>query len=167
MILVTHAVVGAGLAKVARINPVLAFIVGFASHFLLDTIPHWDYPLRSSTKFDVKNPLQGDFIIGRDFFIDLIKIGIDFSAGLILSYVFFAKGTGIHDFLFSGIVWGALGGMTPDFLQFVYTKYRHEPLVSLQKFHLFMHAEKRLNDRTVLGPLFQVGIIFITVLLLA
>ena len=164
MILVTHAVVGAGIASVARLHPISAFIVGFLSHFVLDTIPHWDYHLKSSTKGSVANPIDGDFVIGRDFYFDLIKIGLDFLLGLVLPLIFFSQGMSLLDFVTSGILWGAIGGMTPDFLQFVYSKFRHEPMVSLQRFHIFMHADRRLNDSYILGPLIQAGLIAGTIL---
>ncbi len=163
MILVTHAVVGAGIARVARLHPVPAFIVGFLSHFILDTIPHWDYHLKSSTKGSVANPIDGDFVIGRDFYFDLVKIGFDFSLGLVLPYIFFSQGMSLVDFATSEILWGAIGGMTPDFLQFVYTKFRREPMVSLQRFHIFMHATRSLSHAHVVGPLLQAGLIAGTV----
>jgi hypothetical protein len=47
MILTTHAVVGAALATFLPSHPVIAFAVGFASHFVLDAIPHVDYPIKS------------------------------------------------------------------------------------------------------------------------
>jgi len=165
MILVTHAVVGAGLSTVARANPVFAFGIGFISHFILDAIPHWDYPLQSSTKTQDSNPLDADFIIGKAFYRDITKIGVDFLAGILLSYLFFAYGSSLHSFVRSGVLWGAVGSMTPDFLQFVYTKVRKEPLISLQKFHIFMHTEKRLSARPVLGPALQGGIIILSAII--
>jgi hypothetical protein len=44
MILTTHAVVGAALASFVPEHPAVAFVVGFGSHFILDAIPHVDYP---------------------------------------------------------------------------------------------------------------------------
>lgn len=41
MFLATHAVTGALIAKVAP-NPVVAFALGFVSHFVLDMVPHGD-----------------------------------------------------------------------------------------------------------------------------
>lgn len=164
MILVTHGVIGAGIANVARLNPVSAFIVGFLSHFILDTIPHWDYPIRSSTKGSVENPIDGDFIIGRNFYVDLVKVFFDALFGILIPYFFFSNDMSIVQFATSGIIWGAIGGMTPDFLQFVYTKFRHEPMISLQKFHIWMHAHTRLNHRMILGPALQIGLIVLTII---
>jgi hypothetical protein len=47
MILSTHAVVGGAIASLVPSDPILAAAAGFASHFAIDAIPHWDYPLRS------------------------------------------------------------------------------------------------------------------------
>lgn len=49
MFLVTHAAVGAIVGQ-ATGNPILAAIAGFASHFLIDIIPHGDSNLYESYK---------------------------------------------------------------------------------------------------------------------
>jgi hypothetical protein len=36
-----------GAAK-RQSHPTTAFVLGFASHFVLDAIPHWDYAIRSA-----------------------------------------------------------------------------------------------------------------------
>jgi hypothetical protein len=41
MTLTTHATLGAVIGR-ATGNPVLAFIFGFISHFLIDMVPHGD-----------------------------------------------------------------------------------------------------------------------------
>src|SRR3989344_6041507 len=133
MILATHAIAGAALAATMPDQPILAFIAGAASHFLLDAIPHWDYELRSSRK-DEKNPLNNDIMIGRDFWFDLIKLGTDALVGLVLSWLFFQS-------FFTGqlglltFTAGAAGGLLPDALQFAYFKLRSPWLTALQRFH--------------------------------
>ena len=47
MILSTHAIVGGAIASLFPSHPALVAVAGFASHFAIDAIPHWDYPLRS------------------------------------------------------------------------------------------------------------------------
>ncbi len=47
MILCTHAIVGGAIASFVPLHPLLMAVVGFASHFAIDAIPHWDYPLQS------------------------------------------------------------------------------------------------------------------------
>ncbi len=149
MILVTHGFIGGALAKVLfTANPYLAFVFGFFSHFLMDMIPHWDYHISTEKKAD---PLQKEFSLGRKNFLSILKIGLDFSAGIILPLLLFS---------FSWpVVFGALGGIAPDILQFVYWKTKH-PLF-LQKFHMWIHAKKHFNGRFLIGPAMQAGIIFL------
>jgi hypothetical protein len=59
MILCTHAVVGAALASFVPSHPAAAFAIGFASHFVLDAIPHWDYSIKSRSI----NPMIGAPIV--------------------------------------------------------------------------------------------------------
>jgi hypothetical protein len=47
MILSTHAIVGGAVASLLPSHPMPVAALGFASHFAIDAIPHWDYPLRS------------------------------------------------------------------------------------------------------------------------
>src|ERR1035441_1590405 len=88
MTLTTHAVVGAAIAASMPNRPVLGFILAFASHFALDAIPHWDYRL-SSQKTGGSNRMDDDMIMNKNFFIDLLKIGLDMSCGIILALLFF------------------------------------------------------------------------------
>jgi hypothetical protein len=47
MILSTHAIVGGAIASLFPSHLVLVVAAGFASHFAIDAIPHWDYPLQA------------------------------------------------------------------------------------------------------------------------
>jgi hypothetical protein len=47
MILSTHAIVGGAIAGLFPSHPVLVAAAAFASHFAIDAIPHWDYPLHA------------------------------------------------------------------------------------------------------------------------
>ena len=155
MTLTTHAIVGASIASLIPTHPVLGFTLGFTSHFLLDAIPHWDYILLSSKK-DLNNPMNNDLIINKNFIIDLFKISFDAVLGLAVALLLF----GFSNFnLLWAAFWGAIGAMMPDALQFVYFKWRHEPIKSLQKFHLWIHAKKDLNNRPVLGISLQIIVI--------
>ncbi len=156
MILTTHSIVGSALAKVATANPVLAFAIGMSSHYILDSLPHWEYHLGSATH-DPNNRLNDDMVIGKNFVFDLIKIGFDFSLGLALSLLFFYDSNQPSSLFI--VLAGVAGGVMPDFLQFVYMKIRREPLVSLQKFHDFFHTALKLKDHHYLNILIQVSLI--------
>lgn len=157
----THAITGATLATLIPSNPVLGFAIGFGSHFILDSIPHWDYSLKSSRR-DKQKPLNSDLVISKDSFEDLIKVGLDGLLGLTLALLLL--GVIRHQSILI-ILCGAIGGMTPDFLQFIYFKWRREPLVSLQKFHIWMHAKSDLKNKPVLGIFYQVVVITIVFVL--
>lgn len=164
MVLGTHFVVGGILGAVSRAHPAISFCIGFISHFLLDAIPHWDYKLYSSTKQKEEDPLDGDMVLGKGFIRDLVSIGLDMSIGVIVLVFLFWKGYLGSDPLLSSIIWGAIGGVVPDFLQFAYMKIREEPLVSLQRFHIFIHTGIRLNGRFILGPLLQITLVLLVLL---
>ena len=158
----THAITGAALSTLTPNNPLVGFTVGFASHFVLDSIPHWDYELKSSKK-NKERPLENDLVINKDFIKDIIKILADGIIGLILALAIFTLFR--HHSLITTL-FAAIGAMLPDALQFVYFKWRHEPLVSLQKFHIWMHARSDLKSQPILGISSQILIIVIFVLLL-
>ncbi len=164
MTLTTHAVIGAAMASTMPTHPVIGFTLAFASHFLLDAIPHWDYPL-NSYKADNENHLNDDMPINKGFFIDLSKIGVDMLCGILLVLIFF----GFKDGTISAtnITWvpfiGLVGGVLPDALQFVYWKWRHQPLIALQKFHLCIHAKSDFNGKPLIGVPFQMVVILVGV----
>ena len=159
MTLTTHAVVGATIASTMPSHPVLGFALAFTSHFLLDAIPHWDYSLNSHVKDD-SNHLNDNMQINKNFFFDLIKIGIDMLLGFLLVLFIFA----LHG---SQLTWipliGLVGGVLPDLLQFIYMKYHHEPLTSLQRFHHWIHAKERLNNKPFIGVSMQIFVILIAI----
>lgn len=142
MTLLTHAIVGASVGKIFSGNIIVGSILAFASHFAVDAIRHGHYSLRSKYK-DENNPLNNDILIGKNFFFDLIKIGADFSLGLIFAHLFFNGLTLEVDWT---IILYAFLGTLPDALQFAYFKIRKEPLISLQKFHIFCHSKSNFNN---------------------
>lgn len=159
MTLTTHAIVGAAAARVFSFHPVAAFLAAFASHFLIDALPHWDYTLRSA-RHDEENPLNNDIVVGKDFFIDLGKIGLDALLGVFLSLVFFQPANA-YDLLI--VLLGVFGGILPDPLQFLYYKWRHEPLISLQKFHIWIHSDLKLAGRWISGAFLQGALVIASV----
>lgn len=168
MVFSTHSIVGGSLAVISGANPIGAFIAGVASHYLLDSVPHWDYELLSKKEGQTK--LDGDLEINKKFLADLCKMAIDLAIGFgTVIFLFHPLGLGaILDPLYllsNAFIWGAIGGILPDALQFLYYKIRKEPLVSMQKFHIFVHTEIRMKGRFVIGPLLQFFIALIFILL--
>ena len=153
MILSTHALVGAAIASFVPSHPATAFALGFASHFVLDAIPHWDYPIQSaSLDPKVGAPLRFD----RALVQDALTIGFDGLFGVIGALLLFASVETRWVVLL-----GAFGAMLPDALLFVYGLWPHEPLKSLQRFHRWCHSKRELKDRVCLGIVSQLFLIIV------
>ncbi|MGY4496083.1 hypothetical protein ACVWYH_000010 [Bradyrhizobium sp. GM24.11] len=138
MILSTHAVVGGAIASLFPSHPVLVAVAAFVSHFAIDAIPHWDYPLRAITLKPGANNRR--LLANPRLFIDLALIGFDTCAGLSIAIWLFATPATI-----AVIALGALAGMTPDFLRVVHSVLPKQPLTTLQRFHRWAHTGQRLN----------------------
>lgn len=149
MTLTTHAVVGAAVASLIPQHPVAGFLAAFASHFLIDIIPHYDYPIASPSV----NPQIGTAMkYDKALVLDALFIGTDAVLGILLSFVLFAPFGS-----FWIILLGAFAGILPDPLQFVYAHFRHEPLVTLQRFHLWIHTNKKLRGKPLIGISSQIA----------
>ena len=135
MTLTTHALVGAAAAAVLPQHPLLAFVAGFVSHFVADTIPHKDYDELFKSYRPAVDKLKNDFEINKDFWRDLAIIAGDGLLGLILALAFFAVLVPASPLI---VLLGALGGQIPDALQFLYFKTRAELMVPLQRFHIWI-----------------------------
>ncbi len=164
MVLSTHAVVGTIVATTFTSNPYFAFIIGFASHFLIDPIPHWDYKLHSLQK-DPEGKLNHDMLLGKTFIVDLMKVGTDAILGVVISLIvaFYILKISTLQVILASVV----GGILPDPLQFTYWKTRSRFLLPLQKFHVWIHA-KKLDIHPLHGVTLQilVVIIFLSVALI-
>ena len=148
MILSTHALVGAALANMFPAHPGAAFAVGFASHFVLDAIPHADYPIRSAS-LDPKigAPLRFD----RALLQDAVTIGADGFLGLLFAFLLFASAENQW-----AILLGAFGAMLPDAIQFLHARIPREPLRTLQRLHGWTHTKREINDSVGLAIASQV-----------
>jgi hypothetical protein len=138
MILSTHAIVGGAIASLFPSHPGLVAVLGFASHYAIDAIPHWDYPLQSIAVGQGADNRR--LRRGHGLFLDLALIGFDACAGVALAIWLFATSATL-----GVIILGACAAILPDPLQFVQSLYPHEPLKSLQRFHHWMHAKQRLS----------------------
>lgn len=155
MILVTHAIVGGAIGSLIPSQPILAFFLGFLSHFAADAIPHWHYPLFSRKVHD-GDPMDNELLLNKWFIVDLFSIGIDFLAGIILSMIFFHPLVSFDTALLSTLA-GAIGGVAPDPLQFLYWKIPNKPLIALQKIHInWAHSKINIDSKHLLGISSQV-----------
>jgi len=171
MTLATHAVVGAATATLFPSHPITAFFAGFFSHFLFDAIPHWDYKIFScyanpnvAMCVNFKGSKSSSQIKpNKLFWLDLIRIGCDAFIGVAI-VLLFLQPHGRMQWLTIGV--GAFGAMLPDFLQFVYMRFPHQPLIALQKFHInLMHAKSDLNRRPFIGIISQIAVMICAIVL--
>ena len=155
MTLTTHAIVGAALASFLTASPLAAAALAFASHFALDAIPHWDYPIASaSVQPDKAATMQYDRALVRDVAV----IGLDALLGTAIGLVLFASPSN-----FSIVLLGAAMAILPDPLQFLYGRFPREPLRTLQRFHYWIHTERRLEGRPLFGLVTQLGFVLLVV----
>ena len=83
MILTTHAIVGGALASLFPTHPITAIAAGFASHFVIDAIPHWDYPLQS---ISVAPGRRNHLRLERPMLQDAALIGIVVSKNNVIAF---------------------------------------------------------------------------------
>lgn len=148
MTLTSHAIIGAAVASLIPQHPILGVAVAFASHFAVDAIPHWDYPIASSS---INPHMAAKMKYDKALVLDVVRIGGDALLGLFVSLWFFS--TKISPFV---IIAAAFFAMLPDPLQFVYSRFKHEPLISLQRFHEWIHTSYRFRHAKVAGILLQI-----------
>lgn len=163
MILVTHGIIGGAIGKLIFNHPVLAFSTGFLSHFVVDAIPHWHYPLFSFKK-DPNDPMHNDMLLNKWFVVDMFNIGIDLLAGIVLSVVFFHPHVSF-DLPLISIIAGVIGSILPDALEFLYWKMPNKPLTLLTEFHMWIHSKIDIDAKYFLGiatqTLFVIAIIML------
>ncbi len=127
-------------------NPILAFVFGLISHYILDLIPHGD------TKVPKKylNPIHIAFAGLVDLFVILI-------------YIIFLISLNV-ELLQLNIILAVFGSWVPDILQAFYFKYGGGILSKIQNFHNFWHnlISVKYQFNIITGFIFQ----FIVLILL-
>ncbi len=103
MLLTVHATAGALIGQQLN-NPILAFVVAFVSHFILDIIPHGDQDWIDEYKGDQKTKVKK--------IISIVAIDVVILLALLVSRFYYTD-----SFVPSlSIASGILGGILPDFL---------------------------------------------------
>lgn len=124
MTLTTHATLGAVIGKLAG-NPVLAFVLAFASHLMVDMIPHGDTGLSDNFRIHKKNQK-----------LAVAYVAVD--AIVAVCFVLLIANTRDIDNL-RNFTWGIVGGVLPDFLVGVYEVTKSPLLRWFYKVHFFFH----------------------------
>ena len=93
-------------------------------------------------------------------FADLLTIGGDAALGTVVAVTFFNAQAPTSYLLALG---GACAGMLPDALQFVYMRFPHQPLTSIQRFHEWIHTTRRMSKQPVLGITSQIALVIASI----
>ncbi|OHA45919.1 MAG: hypothetical protein A2541_02825 [Candidatus Taylorbacteria bacterium RIFOXYD2_FULL_36_9] len=159
MILSVHVTFGVAVASLVPTHPVAGFVLGFASHLVLDAIPHKDYSLLSVDLDSKRDPKLFAFIIKKFRVVrDVTFVSSDLFLGLVLAFLFFFNP--LHPL---SLLVGLIGSLLPDFITFLYVIFNHQSLNLFQKLHSgFFHSKNTLNLNQFTGVVFQ----FITLTIL-
>jgi len=159
MILTPHAIIGASLANIFPNDPALGFGLAFFSHYVLDMLPHKDY--------DIDNFLETETKTVKSIFhnagaaLHLLFISLDFIVAVFLCFLFFVRDEKSLLLTLVGIV----GGLLPDFFQFLYYKYKNQPWIFFQKIHDQNHNTNHMKERPILGYLVQFTLVILFLVL--
>jgi xanthine/uracil permease len=124
MFITTHAALGALAAEVFPTHPALAFVLGMATHFLADIIPHGD------------GGLYKGYISGSKVKRAVAYVVID---GVVaIFFILFLFNTQVFENRLA-ISMGIAGGVLPDLLVGVYEVTRVTGLRWFHRVHFFFH----------------------------
>ena len=146
MLATVHALTGFAIG--ASLNNVpISFAVGFASHFILDAIPHYDTPVKS-TKPNIISPVQIWVIL----FDQLIMLGMTF---FIVPYLWPA--------LLSSLI-GALGAIAPDIISSMRLFFPELNIGLYRRFNQWHFDIQPRDTAPLIGSLTQLVVVIISVL---
>lgn len=146
MVITPHMLVGAAIASYCP-NVWTAFLFSWASHYILDFLPHWDYPCGFKLT-SISQPL---------------KTGLDFLIGLVLICIFIRP---IRPLSFKKILVfiGAIASLTPDFLEVFYYTFDFKLLYFFHWLHASVHHPENLSFWAGLPLVLLIGLISIIIL---
>lgn len=150
MILTPHAIVGAALANIFPNDPALGFGLAFFSHYALDMLPHTDYDINNF--FDKETKTVRSVIKNAGAAMHLLVIILDFIFAIFLCVLLFVR----DEKSLMITLLGVLGGLLPDFLQFIYYKFKKEPWIFIQKIHDKFHFDTKIKHNILLGIFVQI-----------
>lgn len=149
MILITHAIVGASVAQLFPNHPIIGFLAGATSHYLSDTVPHWDYAKNFSSIQKINNgrlQVLDKIVFGPRFLLESFIVLLDSVLGLVLAWLIWYNPAGGNLWL---LILGAIGGMLPDYLQIVYGFWKNKFTIAFQKFHSSTHTPDKLKIKNI------------------
>jgi hypothetical protein len=135
MLLTVHAAAGAIIGQQIN-NPILAFVLAFVSHFILDMIPHGDQDWIDEYKGDQKSKVKK--------ILSIVVIDAVILLGLLISRYFY-----IDSFMPNlNIAVGILGGILPDLLVACH-ELSDKLFKNIYKFHFIMHDLIKVKQPTI------------------
>ena len=173
MILSVHFIAGSAITKLIP-NKLIAYPLAFLSHFLLDALPHTDYPIKGIYAGWKK----------QNFYESVSSLVLDLLFG-IASIIILAMA--FDNFDIKAALIGGFLGILPDFLCFVAYSLHNKnfllfikgrPLTEFEefktktqnlyyRFHHFMHYKHNKNESSIsLGILTQLIIFLISSIIL-
>ena len=108
MILAPHILLGAAIGSKIS-NPLAVFALGFASHYFLDALPHYDYEVPG---------LKAKEVNYKKILTDLTKVATDASCGLALALILIW-----HSPYLTNALIGMFGAVLPDALLYLSWHY--------------------------------------------
>lgn len=148
MLLTPHFLAGAAVASFIP-NPALGLAAAFASHFLLDAVPHWHYFLEA----DIKGSLGARDL--RRLAVILTVIVFDLMAGAFLLWLLRPRSWLL---LTAGLL-----AVFPDSLTFFAWLFPKNTLLAASRaFHVAIHASPQNAPPLPLGIPLQLAIILIS-----
>jgi len=151
MFLTVHTAVAIIVGKSVMSAP-WAFILGLASHFILDLIPHGDSQLAS--KFF--KPLK--FGVSKRF----LMVGIMDLFLLILFILFLSYNSTVIGYNY--VIWAIIGGILPDIIMVVYSMTKFKPLKWFYNLHDKNHG--LITGRFIKDYPIKYGLVVQTILLI-
>ncbi len=147
MILASHIIVS-GLVGSAAKNYFAAAFFGFTSHYILDTLPHWDY---SIDDFSPESP-SGLFKT-KNAWRNIAKLATDVAGGIIVLLILLNRIYQNNIENIAPVFIGAVFGVLPDALQLLYWKTKTPYLKWLSDIHAFTHSIFNKTKKTALPGL--------------
>lgn len=145
MYLTIHAAIGATAGKIFSSEPLIAFAIGVASHFIFDAIPHGDENIKTWKLFRTKMQRTAAAAL------------IDFAILLIFAVIWIKNSSASE---IPSIMYGMSGAMLPDVLCGFQELTGTSILNWHIKFHSWAHKIIKTNIPTLWGFVFQSLILF-------
>lgn len=124
MTLTTHATLGAVIGHAVG-NPVIAFVGGFISHFLIDMIPHGDTGISDNFRVHKRRQKQAVAYVAVDAIVAVF-------------FVLLLANTRDIDSMRT-FTWGIVGGVLPDLIVGLYEVTKTPLLRWFNIMHFFFH----------------------------